>query len=75
MDRESVQTVVRATLTLTARIAKRTRSQADDLLISILQANEERLVDAVAALLLNSAGQPPTEDQVVQALKSVGIEV
>jgi ribose 1,5-bisphosphokinase PhnN len=62
-------------LTLTARIAKRTRSQADDLLTSILRANEERLVDAVVALLADSGGQPPTEDQVVQALKSVGIEV
>ena len=75
MDRDNVKTVVRATLTLTARIAKRTRTQADDLLTSILQANEERLVDAVVALLSETGGQPPTEDQVVQALQRVRIEV
>jgi hypothetical protein len=75
MDRESVQAVVRATLTLTTRIARRTRTQADDLLASILQANEELLVDAVLALLSESGGRPPTDEQVVQALQRVGIQV
>lgn len=75
MDRDSVKTVVRATLMLTARIAKRTRTQADDLLTSILQANEERLVDAVLVLLADHGGLPATEERVVQALESVGIRV
>ena len=56
MDRDSVKTVVRATLMLMTRIAKRTRTQADDLLTSILQANEERLVDALVVLLSDSGG-------------------
>ena len=75
MDRDRLKTVVRATLMLMTRIAKRTRTQADDLLTSILQANEERLVDALVVLLSDSGGQPPTEDQVLQALNSVGIKV
>lgn len=75
MDRDKVKTVVRATLTLMAKIAKRTRTQADDLLTSILQANEERLVDAVVALLSDSGGCPPTDEQVVQALERAGIQV
>lgn len=75
MDRDSLKTVVRATLMLMTRIAKRTRTQADDLLVSILQANEERLVDALAVLLSDSGGGVPTEQQVVQALERVGIRV
>ena len=75
MDRDSVKTVVRATLALMARIAKRTRTQADDLLTSILQANEERLVDAALALLSDTVGRQPTEEQVAQALERVGIRV
>ena len=75
MDRDNVKTVVRATLTLTARIAKRTRTQADDLLTSILQANEERLVDALVVLLSDSGGGEPTDEQVVKALEHVGIQV
>jgi len=75
MDRDSLKTVVRATLMLMTRIAKRTRTQADDLLVSILQANEQRLVDALVVLLSDSGGGVPTEQQVVQALESVGIQV
>ncbi len=75
MDRDSVKTVVRATLMLMTRIAKRTRTQADDLLTAILQANEERLVDALVVLLSDSGGGVPTEEQVVQALERVGIQV
>jgi hypothetical protein len=74
MDRESVKIVVRATLMVMARIAKRTRTQADDLLSSILQTNEERIVDAVMALS-SHPDQPPTDDQVVKALEQVGIKV
>jgi len=74
MNREGVQVVVRATVILLARLAKHTRTQADDLLASMLQANEDRLVDAVLTLL-SSTDQPPTEQQVVEALASVGIKV
>jgi hypothetical protein len=74
MDRDSVRTVVRATLLVLARISRRTRSQADDLMASILQANEERIVDAVRKLL-DSPTQPPTEQQVVEAIESVGIRL
>lgn len=74
MDRETVRTAVRATLVLLARLAKQTRTQADDLLSSMLRANEDRLVDAVANLVATS-DQTPTEQQIVEALQSVGIKV
>jgi len=74
MERESVKVVVRTTLALLGPIAKRTRTQADDLMVSLLQANEERLVDAVMKLL-SSPDRPPTEEQVVEALAGVGIRV
>jgi hypothetical protein len=74
MDRESVRLVVRTTLVLLTRIARRTRSQADDLMAGILQVNEDRLVETVLKLAV-SPSQPPTEQQVVEALKAVGISV
>jgi hypothetical protein len=74
MDRDSVRAVVRHTLAILARISRRTRTQADDLLSAMLQANEERVVDAVLRLLENP-GETPTEAQIVEALKSVGIQV
>lgn len=74
MDRESVRLVVRTTVLLLGRISKRTRTVADDLMASILQVNEDRLVDAVFQL---SAGtnQPPSDEQIVAALQAVGIKV
>ncbi len=74
MDRESVRTVVRVTLMALDPIVKRTRTQADDLMASILQANQERIVDAVV-LILQQSDQPPTQEQVLAALQSVGIKV
>ena len=74
MDRDEVRVVVRVTLAVLGRIARRTRTQADDLMASILQANEERLVDAVMVLLAHPDDRP-TEEQVAAALKSVGIQV
>jgi hypothetical protein len=74
MDRESVRVVVRTTLILLARLAQRTRTSADDLMASMLEANEDRIVDAVIKLMSISSA-PPTEEQIVEALKSVGIKV
>jgi hypothetical protein len=74
MDRDSVRTVVKATIILMTRLARRTTTQADDLMASILGTNEDRLVDAVVHLLAQPT-QPPTEEQVVDALKRVGIRV
>lgn len=74
MDLETVRTAVRATLILLARLAKQTRTPADDMLASMLQANETRLVDAVAKLVDNPEPSP-SEQQIVEALQSVGIRV
>lgn len=74
MERENVKLVVRTTLILLTRIAKRTSTEADNLMATILQANEDRIVDTVLQLL-SSPNQPPTEEQVISALESVGIKV
>ena len=74
MDRAAVQTAVRTTLAALRRVAGRTRSQADDLLIQILSANEGRIVEAVEKLLADPQ-QPPTDEQIAAALKDVGIKV
>jgi hypothetical protein len=72
MDLKAAQAAVRATLMVMERLARRTRSPADDLVSQMLRANEARLVDAVATLL-TAADSPPTDDQVTEALRRVGI--
>jgi hypothetical protein len=63
-----------ATLMLLARLAQRTRTPADDVMASMLEANEDRIVDAVIKLMSMSSA-PPTKEQIVEALRSVGINV
>lgn len=74
MDREQVRMAVRVIMLVLTRICRRTRTQADDLMASILQANEGRIVDAVTKLL-DEPNQPPTDEQVVEALRSIGMDV
>jgi hypothetical protein len=73
MDREVVTKVVRLMLRVVARIARRTRTPADDLMTSILQTNEQRLVDVVAALAL--CQEPLSDEDITRALEQVGIKV
>lgn len=71
-NREDVRTVVRVTLAVLKRIARQTRTQTDDLMVSILAVNEERIVEAV--LQLSKGGDRlPTEAEVAEALTQVGI--
>jgi hypothetical protein len=74
MDRAAVETAVRTTLAALRRVAGRTRSPADDMMIQILGANEDRIVRAVERLLADPH-QPPTDEQIAAALKDVGISV
>ncbi len=74
MNRDEVKKVVHTSLALFARIAKRTRTQADDLLAAMLQANEDRLVDAVVTLLADT-NAPLTDELITKALEQVGIRV
>ena len=74
MQRDEVRAAVLATLAVLARVAERTRTQADDLMVSILRANKDRLAEAVLALLEDPA-LPVTEERVAEALASVGIRV
>ncbi len=74
MQSNEVRPVVQATLAVLTRIARRTRSRADDLLALMLQGNEDRIAEAVARLVQEPA-RPLTDEQVEQALRQVGINV
>ncbi len=74
MTPDEVRVVVRTTVALMQRLAERTRTQADDLLVAILRSSEGRLVEAVRTLL-EDPGQPLTEERISAALASVGIRV
>jgi hypothetical protein len=74
VEREEVRKVVRTTLAVFARIANRTRTQADDLLVAMLRAQEDRLVDAVVALVADP-NATLTDDIIAKALEQVGIRV
>ena len=55
-------------------LADRTRTRADNLMVAILKANEERLTDALVSLVSDPV-QPPTSERVSAALEAVGIRV
>jgi hypothetical protein len=70
----TARAAVRTTIAVLARLARRTRTPADDLLAQMLRANEDRIVAAVTDLLAQP-GQPPSDDDIAAALKRVGIDV
>jgi hypothetical protein len=70
----TARAAVRTTVAVLARLARRTRTPADDLLAQMLRANEDRIVAAVTDLLAQP-GQPPSDDDIATALKRVGIDV
>jgi hypothetical protein len=72
MTEDEVRTAVRAMLAVMERLAGRTRSAADDMLIQILKSNEAKLTAAVAELVKDPV-QPPSPERVAAALGSVGI--
>jgi len=74
VNRENVRHVVHTTLAVLARIAKRTQTQADDLLVGMLKAKEDRLVDAITALLADP-NATLTDEVIAKALEQVGIRV
>jgi len=72
MTQEEANVAVRTTLTVLARLAATTRTEADDLLLQILQANETKLTRVVQELA-NDPVQPPSAERVTAALAHVGI--
>jgi hypothetical protein len=74
MTHDEIKTVVQVMLIALSRIAARTRTPTDDLMVSILKSNEARLVEA-ATKALETKAQPPTEEQVVEALRGVGMQL
>ena len=72
MTDDEVRTAVRATIAVLARLAEKTRTGADDLLVQLLRTNEARLTTAVASLLADPV-QPPSAERVTAALAAVGI--
>jgi hypothetical protein len=73
MTDDEARTVVRTTLAVMARLAERTRTPADDLLVQILRSNEAKLAEAVMDLVKDPA--PPTAERIAAALAAVGIRV
>ena len=73
MTEDEARTAVRATLAVMTRLAEKTRTGADDLLIQILRSNEAKLTTAVLELAKDPT--PPTSERVSAALAAVGIKV
>jgi hypothetical protein len=72
MTEDEARTAVRTTLALMAKIAERTRTAADDLLIQIVRQNEAKLAMAVIELSKDTV-QPPSAERMTAALLAVGI--
>jgi hypothetical protein len=73
MTEDEVRTTVRATLAVMTRLAEKTRTSADDMLIQILRSNEARLTAAVLDLAKDPT--PPAPERVAAALAAAGIRV
>jgi hypothetical protein len=73
MTESEARAAVRATLAVMARLAEKTRTAADDVLLQILRSNEAKLTAAV--LELTKEATPPTPERVSAALAAVGIHV
>jgi len=74
MKDTEARVAVRATLAVMSRLAERTRTSTDDILIQLLKANEPKLTEAVAELLKDK-NQPPSNERIAAALAAVGIRV
>lgn len=73
MTEGEARVTVEATLAVLTRLAEKTRTSADDLLIQILRSNEAKLVAAVVQLSMDAT--PPTPERVSAALAAAGIRV
>ena len=71
MTEDEARVAVRATLAVMTRLAERTRTTADDVLLQILRSNEAKLVAAV--LELTRDADPPSAERVTIALAAAGI--
>ena len=72
MTEDEVRPAVRAMLAVLERLAGRTRTAADDLLVQILKSNEAKLT-VVVAELVKDPDQPSSPERVTAALAAVGI--
>lgn len=72
MTEDEARTAVRATLAVMTRLAEKTRTGTDDLLVQLLRSNEARLTKAVLELARDPT--PPTPERVSAALAAVGIK-
>jgi hypothetical protein len=73
MTEDEARAAVRATLAVMTRLAEKTRTSADDVLLRILRSNEAKLATAVRDLAADP--NPPTAERVSAALAAVGIRV
>jgi len=73
MTEDEARAAVRATLAVMTRLAEKTRTSADDVLLQILRSNESKLAAAVLDLARDAS--PLTAERVSSALTAVGIHV
>ena len=73
MSQDEVKQVLQTMLTIMAALAAKTRTPADDLMVAILRANQDKLTQAVHALVQEE--QPPSAERVAAVLAKVGIHV
>lgn len=73
MTEDEARIAVRATLAVMSRLAEKTRTAADDLLLQVLRSNESKLTGVVFDLARDPT--PPTRDRVAAALAAAGIHV
>lgn len=74
MTEAEARTAIQATLAVMSRIADRTRTPADNLMVQILRTSEAKLAAAVRDLASDPI-QPPTPERVAAALSAAGIQV
>lgn len=72
MSDDDARIAVRTTLAVLSRLAAKTRSTADDVMVQVLLKNEARLA-LVVKELSNDPTQPPTDERVATVLVTHGI--
>lgn len=75
MPPDQVKCLVQIITTIMARVARKTATLADDLIVSVLESNQDRIAEAALRLLPRDGCELPSEAQITIALRDVGIRV
>jgi hypothetical protein len=75
MNHDQVKCVVQIVLAIMAKVARKTSTPADDLMVSVLESNQDRIADVALRLVPKEGCQLPTDAQIATALHAAGIKV